>query len=128
MIFIFAPGYCKWAGMILGFVKARFVGAILGYIVGAYIDSLFVRRRPQASQQSYSPPPPPSSLQRDYEELGLSPSATDEEVQTAYRKLAMLYHPDRMAHLSEEVRHTAELKLKKLNAARDRILASRGKK
>ena len=128
MIFIFAPGSCKWAGMILGFVKARFVGAILGYIVGAYIDSLFVRRRPEHSQQSSSPPLPPSSLQRAYDELGLSPSATDEEVQAAYRKLAMLYHPDRVAHLSEEIRRAAEEKLKRLNAARDCILTSRKKK
>ena len=30
-----------------------------------------------------------------YEILGLSPDAADEEIKRTYRKLAMLYHPDR---------------------------------
>ena len=118
--------------MFMGMIRGRIIGAILGYIVGAYIDSLFVGHADRVANDagtSSSPPPRMSSaLQEAYVELGVSPSATDAEVQAAYRRLAMLYHPDRVAHLSDEVRNTAEQKLKRLNEARDRILASRGKK
>jgi len=31
-----------------------------------------------------------------YEKLGLQPSATDEEIKAAYKRLSMLYHPDKV--------------------------------
>jgi curved DNA-binding protein len=48
--------------------------------------------------------------------LGLTPDASDEEVKTAYRKLAMKYHPDKNPgdKISEE-------KFKEINAANDAI-------
>ena len=35
-----------------------------------------------------------------YETLHLAPSATNEEIRTAYRKLAMLHHPDRGGNIA----------------------------
>ncbi|MCR5414080.1 MAG: TerB family tellurite resistance protein [Kiritimatiellae bacterium] len=35
-------------------------------------------------------------LRKAYAKLGCTPSSTDEEVRSAYRKLAMRYHPDRL--------------------------------
>ena len=32
-----------------------------------------------------------------YKELGISPNATEREIKTAYRKLALVYHPDRQS-------------------------------
>jgi len=52
-----------------------------------------------------------------YEILGVDPSANQEEIRKAYRESSFIYHPDRMAGLSESVRHRAEEKMKKLNQA-----------
>ena len=127
MIFIFSPGYGKWICMFLGMLRGGFRGAFVGFIVGALLDSLFVRRAPTSSHKSEpSVAPPPSALQQAYAELGLSPTATDDEVRAAYKKMAMLYHPDRVASLGEDIRRTAEQKLQRVNAARDYIYKVRG--
>lgn len=52
-----------------------------------------------------------------YEILGLAPGASSAEVKSAYRKLSMQYHPDKVAHLGEEFRRVAEEKMKELNEA-----------
>lgn len=52
-----------------------------------------------------------------YEILGLEPGASLAEIKSAYRKLSMQYHPDKVAHLGEEFRHVAEEKMKELNQA-----------
>ena len=59
--------------------------------------------------------------QRDpYAVLGVSPTATDEEIKSAYRKLARKYHPDNYASDPDAARD-AEEKMKEINAAYDRI-------
>lgn len=57
------------------------------------------------------------SKTRYYEILGLEPGASAEEIKSAYRKLSMQYHPDKVAHLGEEFRRVAEEKMKELNEA-----------
>ncbi|MFA5418921.1 MAG: TerB family tellurite resistance protein [Bacteroidales bacterium] len=61
-----------------------------------------------------------------YKILEIEPSATNEEVKKAYRELAKKYHPDKVAHLGEEVKKAAEEKIMQLNAAYDSIKAKRG--
>ena len=67
-----------------------------------------------------------SSIEEAYKVLGISPSATDEEVKTAYRKMALKHHPDRVASLGEDVRKAAEKKFQKINDAKERIFKARG--
>jgi len=66
------------------------------------------------------------SLDDAYKVLGISPSATDDEVKKAYRKLALEHHPDKVAALGEDVRKAAEKKFQEINAAKERIYKARG--
>ncbi|MCR5114256.1 MAG: TerB family tellurite resistance protein [Bacteroidales bacterium] len=68
------------------------------------------------------------TLDDDYKILEISPDATDEEVKKAYRTMAKKYHPDRVAHLGDDMRKQAEEKFAKLSDAYDNIRKSRGMK
>lgn len=67
-----------------------------------------------------------SSLDDAYKVLGVSPSASDDEVRKAYRKLALANHPDRVAALGEDIRRAAEKKLQEINDAKERVYKARG--
>ena len=66
-----------------------------------------------------------SSLDAAYKVLGVSASATDDELKRAYRRLALQNHPDRVASLGEDVRRAAEKKLQEINAAKETIWKAR---
>ena len=55
-----------------------------------------------------------SSLDDAYRVLGISPSATNDEVKSAYRKMALKHHPDKVAALGEDVRRAAEKKFQEI--------------
>ena len=58
-----------------------------------------------------------------YKVLGVSPSATDEQVKEAYRNLAKKYHPDQYAE--SPLKELADEKMKEINEAYDAITAQR---
>ncbi len=58
-----------------------------------------------------------------YSVLGVSPSASDEEVKKAYRELARKYHPDNYAN--NPLADLAEEKMKEINEAYDTITKQR---
>ena len=66
------------------------------------------------------------STDADYKILEIIPSATDEEVKKAYRKMAMKYHPDKVAYLGEDFKQTAHEKFQKVNEAYEKIRKERG--
>lgn len=59
----------------------------------------------------------PADDRRYYEVLGLEPGVDFDAIRSAYRKLSMKYHPDKVGHLGEEFRNVAEEKMKELNEA-----------
>ncbi len=60
-----------------------------------------------------------------YKILEIEPSATNEEVKKAYRRMAMKYHPDKVSHLGDDFRKTADEKFKKVNESYDKIKKER---
>lgn len=64
----------------------------------------------------------------DYKVLGVEQSATDEEVKKAYRKMAVKFHPDKVAQMGEEYQKGAKEKFQKIQEAYEAIKKRRGMK
>jgi len=63
-----------------------------------------------------------------YKILEIEKSATDDEVKKAYRSMAVKYHPDKVAHLGEDVQRAAKEKFQKLQEAYETVKKQRGMK
>ena len=76
------------------------------------VDSIFAQFRP--------------SNDSNYRILEITPDATNDEVKKAYRKMAIKYHPDKVATLGEDVQKAAEEKFKAVSQAYEAICKERG--
>jgi DnaJ like chaperone protein len=56
-----------------------------------------------------------------YKILEIDQSSSNEEVKKAYRRMAMKYHPDKVGHLGEEIRKSANEKFTRVNEAYEKI-------
>ena len=63
-----------------------------------------------------------------YDVLEITTQATDDEVKRAYRDMAKKHHPDKVAHLGEDVKKSATEKFQKINAAYEEIKKQRNLK
>ena len=88
-------------------VIARYIG-----LSQTEVDSILAQFRP--------------SNDSNYKILEITPDATDEEVKKAYRKMAVKYHPDKVATLGEDVQKAAEEKFKAVSQAYEAICRERG--
>jgi hypothetical protein len=76
-----------------------------------------------SEERSYSEPPPrrpePSHARTTMVRkiLGVSEDASDAEISGAYRRLAQMYHPDKVADLAREFQELADKRMKEINAA-----------
>ena len=61
-----------------------------------------------------------------YDVLEITSAASDDEVKKAYREMAKKHHPDKVAHLGDDVRRSATEKFQKVSAAYDEIKKQRG--
>lgn len=60
-----------------------------------------------------------------YKILEIESSCSNDEVKKAYRRMAVKYHPDKVSHLGEDIRKSAEEKFKKVNEAYEKIKKER---
>jgi uncharacterized protein DUF4236/DnaJ-like protein len=104
----------------------QFVQALLNYIrycqapnAGSDSRSNSSRQRnqreDQANKKTINEPTP--SDENPYSVLNVSPNASWAEISTAYRKMAQMYHPDKVAGLAPEYQDIAEKRMKIINAA-----------
>lgn len=115
-------------------------GLLFGFLLGWLIDSMY--RRPvihftfrhstdddftgYQKQEKTWEPYVDVTLQEAYRTLGISETATDEEVRQAYRQMVLRYHPDHVSAQGEAARREAEKKFREITEARDVIFRSRG--
>ncbi len=59
--------------------------------------------------------------------LNVPRNASKDEVVAAYKKLAQMYHPDKVAGLAPEYHLIAEKKMKEINAAYEQIMNRSGR-
>lgn len=64
-------------------------------------------------------------VESDYKVLGITKDATEEEVKKAYRRMAIRYHPDKVAQMGEEYQKGAKEKFQKIQEAYENIKKSR---
>lgn len=104
--------YGKLLGLFAGAALLRFnplLGGLLGLLIGHAFDTDWFQ------------------LRRDnpYAVLGLTPEATQTEVEQAYRRLISQYHPDRMSGVADELRKQAETRAGEINRAYKQIKSRR---
>lgn len=94
-------------------VELEKVSAYMGISMPDYesIKAMFHRRHEPSSS---------------YKILEIDPSASDEDVKKAYRKMAVKFHPDKVSHLGEEFQTAAKEKFQKVQQAYEDIKKRRG--
>lgn len=66
------------------------------------------------------------TLDNSYKILEIENTASNDEIKKAYRRMAVKYHPDKVAYLGDEFKKAANDKFQKLNEAYDKIKKERG--
>ena len=66
------------------------------------------------------------NVDSDYKILGVESSVTDEEIKKAYRKMAISFHPDKVATMGEEYQKGAKEKFQQIQDAYEAIKKRRG--
>jgi len=61
-----------------------------------------------------------------YTILGVSPGASRKEIQSAYRRAAQEYHPDKVSHLGPELQQLAKKKFMEIQEAYERLSGKGG--
>ena len=60
-----------------------------------------------------------------YEVLEITPNASNDDVKKAYRRMAMRFHPDKVATMGEDIKQSATEKFRKINEAYETVKKER---
>jgi len=66
------------------------------------------------------------NIDSDFKVLGINSSATEEEIKKAYRKMAIKFHPDKVAQLGDEYQKGAKEKFQDVQNAYENLKKQRG--
>lgn len=81
------------------------------------------RRSASSEQATADPAYSPSQRELDLKALGLSVQASPSEIRDAFRRLAQLYHPDKVYGLGPEASDAASLVFRRMKQAYDRLVS-----
>jgi uncharacterized membrane protein YkvA (DUF1232 family) len=107
----------------LGFLDDVSLMALLYYFYRkhlrdyAYRASAESQQRGQREHSSRAQETASESSSDPHEILGITPSASEEEIQAAYKARMKEYHPDKVAHLGEELQKLAHRKALEIQQA-----------
>ena len=80
------------------------------------------KKQEERNDKGSSRPEQQEKIRTPYDILDLPPNADVDSIRLAYRRMAKLYHPDKVASLAQEFRELAELRMKEINAAYHELL------
>jgi DnaJ like chaperone protein len=116
-------------GGLVGGLSGGALGAVFGAVLGHRIEDRIRRMlkqragaRADFSMPGYDP------LADSYRTLGVGPDASDDEIRSAYRKLAKKHHPDviKSSGLSDAELADATERMKRINSAWKVLKNARG--
>lgn len=89
------------------------------------LRSAYFQNHQQQKRETYSSTYSKNS-DYEYEILGVSENATDDQIKKAYRNLAKKYHPDRLQNATKQDKRVAKEKFQKIQSAYEKIKKQRG--
>jgi len=101
----------RWYGKLFGFIAGMLLfrghpaGGLVGLVIGHAFDADWII----------------SDRAAPYRVLGVTPDASQAEIEQAYRRLMSQYHPDKLAGVAPDLIEQAECRAREINAAYDRI-------
>lgn len=109
--------------------------AVLGYLIVDHLLGIRSRAQAKGTQGQRSTADAEERHRRPASErprawwdvLGVNAGASEEEVQRAYRAEISKYHPDKVAHLGDELKAVADQRSKEINLAYREAMRFHGK-
>lgn len=117
-----------WNGAIIGGCIGSWFGRWPGIVIGGVIGHFVEESARKGKSARRSPDLVFDDMADAYSQLGVSPSASDDEIKKAYRALAKRYHPDTLKAqgLPDETVARANERMSKINAAWSAVRKERG--